>query len=311
MLLFLLALLVVFVSSLINISKYPLSNRKCHHSFVLRTISNKGINRDKGDQGINRDNDDQGIKKHINRDKDAGEGINRDKIRDDGSITTKTWRLYEVYVLLSDDPGKDDISLHDNLYNNVLKELNLKSNSIKKVTSSKLPIESIQIIRKSFDPRIKKSGQPRFVYTVDVTIPTDLSSKLLLKSVEGKIELITNEIVYGSSNVISTVNKTPRVIIVGAGPAGLFAALNLVECGLKPIIIERGKPVEERGRDIGALFNRKILNPNSNLCYGEGGAGTWSDGKLTTRIGKNSVEVRKVLTTLVRHGAHTVRCSIC
>ena len=290
--LLLVLVLLVFVSSL--------RNKKCHQraSFVLRTISkgDQGINRDKGDrQDIDRD------KKQINRDK--GADINRDKTRDDGSITTKTWRLYEVYVLLSDDPGKDDVSVHDNLYSNVLKELNLKSNSIKKVTSSKLPIESIQIIRKSFDPRIKKSGQPRFVYTVDVTIPTDLSSKLQLKSVEGKIELITNEIVHGSSNVISTVNKTPRVIIVGAGPAGLFAALNLIECGLKPIIIERGKPVEERGRDIGALFNRKILNPNSNLCYGEGGAGTWSDGKLTTRIGKNSVEVRKVLTTLVRHGA--------
>lgn len=60
---------------------------------------------------------------------------------------------------------------------------------------------------------------------------------------------------------------------------------------------------EIRGRDIGALFSRKILNPESNLCYGEGGAGTWSDGKLTTRIGKNSAEVRRVLQTLVDHGA--------
>ncbi|CAM9754198.1 unnamed protein product [Pylaiella littoralis] len=97
--------------------------------------------------------------------------------------------------------------------------------------------------------------------------------------------------------------KGPSVVVVGAGPAGLFAALELVEFGLKPIIVERGMPVERRGRDIGALFNRAILDPDSNLCYGEGGAGTWSDGKLTTRIGRNSENVRKVLETLVAHGA--------
>lgn len=84
---------------------------------------------------------------------------------------------------------------------------------------------------------------------------------------------------------------------------GLFAAIALAEAGMKPIIIERGQPVERRGRAIGALFNRKVLDPESNLCYGEGGAGTWSDGKLTTRIGKNSANVRWVLDALVRHGA--------
>jgi uncharacterized FAD-dependent dehydrogenase len=63
-----------------------------------------------------------------------------------------------------------------------------------------------------------------------------------------------------------------------------------LQAGYKPVILERGQPVEVRGRDIGALFARRILNGESNLCYGEGGAGTWSDGKLTTRIGKNSGE---------------------
>lgn len=90
---------------------------------------------------------------------------------------------------------------------------------------------------------------------------------------------------------------------MGAGPAGLFAAVTLANKGFKPIIIERGKSVEDRGKDIGALFNRRILNSESNLCYGEGGAGTWSDGKLTTRIGKNSENVRFVLKTLVEQGA--------
>jgi len=79
--------------------------------------------------------------------------------------------------------------------------------------------------------------------------------------------------------------------------------VQLVSHGIIPTIIERGKCVEERGKSIGALFRRKSLDPNSNLCYGEGGAGTWSDGKLTTRIGKNSAEVKRFFQWLVDFGA--------
>ena len=94
-----------------------------------------------------------------------------------------------------------------------------------------------------------------------------------------------------------------HVVVVGAGPCGLFAALRLAHAGVRVTLCERGKPVEERGRSIGALIKRGVLDPESNFCYGEGGAGTWSDGKLTTRIGRNSAEVRYVLETLVRFGA--------
>jgi uncharacterized FAD-dependent dehydrogenase len=94
-----------------------------------------------------------------------------------------------------------------------------------------------------------------------------------------------------------------RVVIVGMGPCGLFAALALTERGVPVTVLERGQPVEERGRDIGALFARRKLNEDSNLCYGEGGAGTWSDGKLTTRIGRNGDDVRSVLRALVAFGA--------
>jgi len=70
-----------------------------------------------------------------------------------------------------------------------------------------------------------------------------------------------------------------RVVIVGLGPSGLFAALALAEAGVPVTVLERGQSVENRGRDIGALLNRRILSPDSNMCYGEGGAGTWSDGR--------------------------------
>ncbi|AFD05175.1 NAD(P)/FAD-dependent oxidoreductase [Solitalea canadensis] len=92
------------------------------------------------------------------------------------------------------------------------------------------------------------------------------------------------------------------VIIVGAGPAGLFAALRLIELGLKPIVIERGKDVKARRRDLAAINKEGIINAESNYCFGEGGAGTYSDGKLYTRSTKRG-DVNKVLETFVSHGA--------
>ena len=99
------------------------------------------------------------------------------------------------------------------------------------------------------------------------------------------------------------VTGKPPVIIVGAGPAGLFAALKLLEKGLKPIIIERGKSVKERKYDIAKLTREHLVNPNSNWCFGEGGAGTYSDGKLYTRSNKRG-NIEHILQQLVLHGAH-------
>ncbi|MBK0381440.1 FAD-dependent monooxygenase [Pedobacter sp. SD-b] len=98
------------------------------------------------------------------------------------------------------------------------------------------------------------------------------------------------------------VKNAKSVLIVGAGPAGLFAALRLIELGLKPIIIERGKDVKERRRDLAAINKVGKLNPESNYCFGEGGAGTYSDGKLYTRSDKRG-DVNKMLQILVQHGA--------
>ncbi len=98
------------------------------------------------------------------------------------------------------------------------------------------------------------------------------------------------------------VANAPRLLIVGAGPAGMFAALRCVEMGVKPIIIERGSDVRKRRRDIADINKKHIVNPESNYCFGEGGAGTYSDGKLYTRSKKRG-DIQRVLEILVAHGA--------
>src|ERR1700712_799136 len=98
------------------------------------------------------------------------------------------------------------------------------------------------------------------------------------------------------------VKDAKPVIIIGAGPAGLFAALQCIESGLKPIILERGKDVKQRRRDLANINKQGLVNPESNYCFGEGGAGTYSDGKLYTRSTKRG-DINAVLKTFVAHGA--------
>jgi uncharacterized FAD-dependent dehydrogenase len=98
------------------------------------------------------------------------------------------------------------------------------------------------------------------------------------------------------------VSNSQPVLIVGAGPAGLFAALKLIEHGLKPIVLERGANVRDRRRDLAAINKHQTVNPESNYCFGEGGAGTYSDGKLYTRSKKRG-DIRRVLEIFADHGA--------
>ncbi len=100
------------------------------------------------------------------------------------------------------------------------------------------------------------------------------------------------------------VSNRPQVVVVGAGPGGLFAALRLIELGLKPIVLERGKDVHERKKDLAAIGRTQQVDGESNYCFGEGGAGAYSDGKLYTRSKKRG-NIEKILNVFCQHGAST------
>jgi uncharacterized FAD-dependent dehydrogenase len=147
-------------------------------------------------------------------------------------------------------------------------------------------------------------------------IPSDLdfSFQILRRSIDARsrdVKILTQiEIAQGEDlsplmaweKRYTDVRQAEPVIIIGAGPAGLFAALRLIELGLKPVIFERGKDVRARRRDLAAINKDHVVNPESNYCFGEGGAGTYSDGKLYTRSKKRG-DIRRILEILVGHGS--------
>jgi uncharacterized FAD-dependent dehydrogenase len=143
-------------------------------------------------------------------------------------------------------------------------------------------IKGYQVLKKSLDAR---SRQAWFHLTLNTFIDEPFQRRPLLP-----LEL-------------KDVTHAPkRVIVVGAGPAGLCAALRLIELGIKPIVLERGKDVRARRRDLAAMNKQGLVNPESNYCFGEGGAGTYSDGKLYTRSTKRG-DVQRILSILHHFGA--------
>ncbi|MBM3414344.1 MAG: FAD-binding protein [Bacteroidetes bacterium] len=157
---------------------------------------------------------------------------------------------------------------------------------LKKLISQQkgVPISNIQgftILKKSIDARGRNTW-------VNLTLQAYINEPL------GKRQLRT----FSFEEVSQS---TRQVIIIGTGPAGLFAALRLIEGGIKPILLERGKDVRARRRDLAAINREGIVNPDSNYCFGEGGAGTYSDGKLFTRSQKRG-DVRRILELFVRFG---------
>src|SRR5664280_93425 len=143
-------------------------------------------------------------------------------------------------------------------------------------------VSAIRVLKRSVDARKKNI---RVNLTVEVFSDTDPSVPEITPFIP-----------------VNVTNKE-EVLIVGAGPAGLFAALRLIEMGLRPVIFERGRDVSSRKIDIAKISREQIVDPDSNYCFGEGGAGTYSDGKLYTRSKKRGDNIR-VLELLCLHGAN-------
>jgi uncharacterized protein len=140
----------------------------------------------------------------------------------------------------------------------------------------------LRILRRSIDARQR-------------TVFVNLKVRIWLN--EAPEEILFPEITYPDVS-----GSTKTAVVVGAGPGGLFAALRLIELGIKPIVVERGKPVHERKLDIAILSREHLVNPESNYCFGEGGAGAFSDGKLYTRSKKRG-NVEKILQVFCQFGA--------
>jgi uncharacterized FAD-dependent dehydrogenase len=143
-------------------------------------------------------------------------------------------------------------------------------------------IKDLRIIRRSVDARRQ-----------------NIRVNLVIEIFTGKDSIVPEFTPFSPENI----SNRKEVIIIGAGPAGLFAALRLAELGLRPVIIERGKDVSSRKRDIALISREHLIDPDSNYCFGEGGAGTFSDGKLYTRSKKRG-DNRRVLELLCLHGAN-------
>ena len=156
-------------------------------------------------------------------------------------------------------------------------------------------IQSLEVVRKSIDSRKKEEGV-FFVYSVDVSL--DAAKRSCLPARRAARTALG---AYRYEPPRAARNSQLRPVVVGLGPAGLFAALTLARAGYRPLVLERGRDVDTRTQDVKDFWRTRTLDESSNVQFGEGGAGTFSDGKLTTGI--KDVRCRKVFLEFVSHGA--------
>ena len=167
----------------------------------------------------------------------------------------------------------------------------LKIAAAKKLGVRASDIKNLSIKRRSLDSRRKDMF---YVYTLEISLTDKKQQEKLEDRFEKAVEYKPVEIKYGN-------RKTQRVVVVGSGPCGLFAALTLAKHGYNPMLIERGKNLSERTKDVSLLSKTGALDEQSNVCFGAGGAGAFSDGKLTTRI--KDPRCSHVLETFAEFGA--------
>ena len=178
----------------------------------------------------------------------------------------------------------------------------LRAAILKRLGINDADLTDFAVFKRSYDAR-KKSAL-LFVYSVDVTVNNEA---LLLKKFRSDQQLKPSPdsayqpIAHAPQNFLT--GESLRPVVVGFGPCGIFAALILAQMGFKPIVLERGKQVRERTQDTFGLWRKKILNPESNVQFGEGGAGTFSDGKLYSQIKDPRFLGRKVMMEFVKAGA--------
>ena len=144
-------------------------------------------------------------------------------------------------------------------------------------------VNAVRVLKRSIDARQR-------------TIWVNLSVRVFVNEKPSEEEFVRTE--------YRDVSDRPQVVVVGAGPGGLFAALRLIELGLRPVVVERGKDVHERKKDLALIARTQQVDDESNYCFGEGGAGAYSDGKLYTRSKKRG-SVGKILNVFCQHGAST------
>ncbi|MCA3061220.1 MAG: FAD-dependent oxidoreductase, partial [Rhodocyclaceae bacterium] len=160
-------------------------------------------------------------------------------------------------------------------------------------------ILTLTIYRRGYDAR--KKADIWLVYTLDVEVK---NQSAVLKNMRGDPKVVTTpDTSYKFVAHAAATSNHPRPVVIGMGPCGLFAALTLAQMGFRPIVLERGKAVRERTQDTWGLWRKSTLNPESNVQFGEGGAGTFSDGKLWSQIKDPHFLGRKVLREFVAAGA--------
>ncbi len=182
----------------------------------------------------------------------------------------------------------NDISLPLDYNDDILFKL-----TAREINCKPADIKDIKLVKRSVDAR--KKNNVHFKASVEISIANE--HKVLRKFPQNKVSAVS----YTTYKTPVAVSEMKRPVIVGFGPAGMFAALTLAQCGLKPVVLERGGDCDSRIKAIEDFHNNRKLDENSNVQFGEGGAGTFSDGKLTTGI--RDVRIKHVFDTFVKFGA--------